>query len=156
MKTNQAIVAIAVLSAAVLSGCGTPNRDPSMSQYPPQYPASNAPAYYASYGVIESIQVQQASDNSGIGGAVVGGVVGGVLGNQIGQGSGRTAATAAGVVGGAVVGNQIQKNNQQARTFYQITVRLDNGNRVAVAQDSVTDLRVGDRVRIENNHVFRY
>jgi outer membrane lipoprotein SlyB len=108
--------------------------------------------------VVDSIQVvQQNTGNSGIGaGAVVGGVVGGVLGNQVGGGSGRSLATAAGVVGGALVGNQIQKNNQQTRDVYQIGIRLDNGAYQTMTLDAVGDLRVGNRVRIENNRVFRY
>jgi outer membrane lipoprotein SlyB len=101
--------------------------------------------------------VKQSSGSGGIGaGAVVGGVVGGVLGNQVGQGTGRTAATAAGVVGGALVGNEIQKSNQRVREAYQINVRLDNGSYLSVVQDSVSDLRVGNRVRVENNRVYRY
>jgi outer membrane lipoprotein SlyB len=160
MRTNQTISALAILSVTLLAGCGTPQPDDSMSNYPNNtYPVSNAPAYNAAYGVIDSIQiVQQEVDTRGVGaGAVVGGVVGGLVGNQIGKGGGRTAATAAGVVGGAVVGNQIQDNrNRGVRQAYQVNVRLDNGTLYGVVQDSVTDLRVGDRVRLENNRIFRY
>jgi outer membrane lipoprotein SlyB len=155
MKTNQKIAVLAIASAAVLSGCGTPQNN---SDYPNNtYPVSNAPAYNSAYGVVDSIQVVQASSgNSGVGGALVGGVVGGVVGNQIGGGSGRTLATAAGAVGGALVGNQIQRNNQQTRDVYQVGVRLDNGAYQTMTLDSVNDLRVGDRVRIENSRVYRY
>lgn len=160
MNKNQKITAIAILSAAALTGCATPyNSDPGANNYPNNQPqTSNAPAYYASYGVVDSIQVvQQTTNNNGIGaGAVVGGVVGGVLGNQIGNGSGRTAATAVGVVGGALVGNQIQRNNQQVRDVYQVGIRLDNGAYQTMTLDSVNDLRVGNRVRIENGRLFRY
>ena len=96
------------------------------------------------------------SGSSGAG-AVIGGVVGGLLGNQVGGGNGKTAATVAGVVGGAVVGNQIEKTNKtQARDMYQISVRLDNGAYQTVVQDSASDLRVGNRARIENGRVYRY
>jgi uncharacterized protein YcfJ len=101
--------------------------------------------------------VQQNSGRSGIGaGAVVGGVVGGLVGNQIGGGSGRTAATAVGVVGGALIGNQIQNNNQQVRDVYQVGIRLDSGAYQTMTLDDVGDLRVGNRVRIENGRVYRY
>ena len=63
-------------------------------------------------------------------------------------------ATVAGVVGGAVIGNEIQKNNN-ARETYQIRVRLENGSSVVFAQDSIGDLRAGDRVRVENDRVYR-
>ncbi|RBA25427.1 glycine zipper 2TM domain-containing protein [Herminiimonas fonticola] len=161
MKTTQTktiFTAAAVLSVALLAACATPyNSDPGANQYP-QTPVSNAPAYNSAYGVVDSIQVvQQTTGRSGIGaGAVVGGVVGGLVGNQIGSGSGRTAATAAGVVGGALVGNQIQNSNQQVRDVYQIGVRLDSGAYQTMTLDSIGDLRVGNRVRIENGRVYRY
>ncbi len=157
-QTNKIYTAAVVLSVAILAGCAAPyNSDPGANQYP-QTPVSNAPAYNSVYGVVDSIQaVQQTTGHSGIGaGAVVGGVVGGLVGNQIGSGSGRTAATAAGVVGGALVGNQIQNNNQQVREVYQIGVRLDNGAYQTMTLDSIGDLRVGNRVRIENGRVYRY
>lgn len=153
MKTNQTFAAIVVLSSALLAGCASQPYNNNVGEYP----ASNAPSYNAAYGVVDSIQIVQASTGgSGVGGAVVGGLVGGVVGNQIGGGSGRTLATAAGAVGGALVGNQIQRNNQQTRDVYQVGVRLDNGAYQSMTLDSINNLRVGDRVRIENNRVFRY
>lgn len=162
MKTNRTVAALAIISAVMLAGCASPYQDdsayPNQAAYPNQYPVSNAPAYSSSYGVVDSIQVvRQTTGNSGIGaGAVVGGVVGGVLGNQIGGGTGRTVATAAGVVGGALVGNQIQNSQQQVRDVYQVGIRLDNGAYQTMTLDNVGDLRVGNRVRIENNRLFRY
>jgi outer membrane lipoprotein SlyB len=99
-----------------------------------------------------------AGNTGGIGaGAVVGGLVGGLLGNQVGGGRGKTAATVAGVVGGAVVGNQVeQRNAAPARQMYQVGVRLDNGAYQTIMQDSVADLRVGSRVRIQNERVYLY
>jgi outer membrane lipoprotein SlyB len=159
MRTNLKVTVLAIASAAIFAGCASPYPPSTGDNYPNNsYPVSTAPAYNSQYGVVDSIQVvQQNTGNSGIGaGAVVGGVVGGVLGNQVGGGSGRTLATAAGVVGGALVGNQIQHNNQQTRDVYQIGVRLDNGAYQTMTLDAVGDLRVGNRVRIENNRVFRY
>lgn len=152
MKTNQAIAATVIVATTVLTGCAGPYYQPAASQ---PYPAT-ARSYSSSYGMIESIQVVQAGTGSGIGaGAVVGGLVGGILGNQVGSGTGRTAATAAGVVGGAIVGNQMEQS-RKARDMYQIGVRLDNGSHQTITQDSITDLRIGDRVRIENDHAYRY
>jgi outer membrane lipoprotein SlyB len=101
--------------------------------------------------------VNTSGSSSGIGaGTVIGGVVGGLLGNQIGDGNGRTAATAVGAVGGAVVGNQIDQRNRAQANAYQIGVRLDNGTYQTIMQDTVADLSVGSRVRIENGRAFRY
>ena len=154
MKKSQAIAATVIAVTTVLTGCASPYYQPAASQ---PYPA-NVQSYSSSYGVIDSIQVVQASTDSGIGaGAVVGGLVGGLLGNQVGGGTGRTAATAAGVVGGAIVGNQMEQSRKaQARDMYQVGIRLDNGSYQTVIQDSINDLRMGDRVRIENDHAYRY
>ncbi|MFZ6876199.1 glycine zipper 2TM domain-containing protein [Undibacterium sp. Di27W] len=149
---RQTTLAVSLAAAALLSGCGS--NSPSMTT---GYPASQVA--YASYGVIESIQVVQVSSNSkGPGaGAIVGGIVGGILGNQVGGGIGNAAATAAGVVGGAIVGNNIEKNNrdQQSQEAYQISVRLDNGAYQTIVQDNIVDLRVGNRVYVRDNRVFR-
>ncbi|OGB22596.1 MAG: hypothetical protein A3I66_09945 [Burkholderiales bacterium RIFCSPLOWO2_02_FULL_57_36] len=153
-----------VIATAVLAGCASPvYREPVVYQpYPsaPQpYPPSS-PTYSSSYGVVDSIRLTQAASTGGTGigvGAIAGGVVGGVLGNQVGGGRGKKLATVAGVVGGAMVGHEIEQRNAQPRgDVYQIGVRLNNGAYQTVTQESVTDLRVGSRVRIENDRVYRY
>ncbi|MFZ6722172.1 glycine zipper 2TM domain-containing protein [Undibacterium sp. Ji49W] len=148
---RQTTIAVSIAASVMLGACSS---SPSTAT---AYPASQGS--YSNYGVIESIQVVQVSDeNKGPGaGAIVGGIVGGILGNQVGGGTGNTLATAAGVVGGAVVGNNIEKNNrnQQVREAYQISVRLDNGVYQTVVQDNIVDLRVGNRVYVKNNYVYR-
>jgi outer membrane lipoprotein SlyB len=104
--------------------------------------------------VIDNIEITQGSNNEIGAGTVIGGIVGGVLGHQVGAGSGNDVATVAGAVGGAVVGHQVEKQNRQ-QDSYRIQIRLERGGYQTVTQ-GVSDLRVGDRVRIENNHVSRY
>jgi outer membrane lipoprotein SlyB len=90
-------------------------------------------------------------------GAIVGGVVGALAGNQIGSGGGRTAATVAGGVAGAAIGNNVERNRDaNGQQMYSINVRLDNGEYRTVMQDSVVDLRIGNRVRIVDGRVYRY
>jgi outer membrane lipoprotein SlyB len=148
------IMAAALIATALVSGCASPDYYPSSSQ---AYPSSSS--YSTVYGTIESIQMVRVDENRGPGaGALVGGIVGGILGNQIGGGTGNAVATVAGAVGGAVVGNQIEKNSNhnRARDMYQINIRLDNGSYQTVVQDAVNDLHVGNRIRIENDRVYRY
>jgi outer membrane lipoprotein SlyB len=171
MKTTQVMTASALTALALLGGCANPGYQsgypqagqPVYSQPQPQpypYPVSSQPAnsYYSSYGVVDSVQITQAPVSADPGlGAVVGGVVGGLLGNQVGGGTGKTVATVAGVVGGAMVGNQMEQNSRsQTRDLYQIRVRLENGSYQTITQDTAPDLRPGNRVRIENNRVYRY
>ena len=107
------------------------------------------------YGKIEAIETYRASDNRRVnGGTVLGGIAGGVIGHQIGSGRGNTAATIAGAIGGAVVGTEVEKRQVQG-SRYRITVRLDSGNALIVEDTRETNLRVGDRVRVENNRIDR-
>lgn len=151
MKTSKLVISIFLATATLISGCGSTG----------YAPVSSSPSYSTTaYGVVEAIEATGGSSGgiagSGIGaGAVIGGVVGGVLGSQVGSGRGQDIATVAGVVGGAVAGHEIEKRQSQ-QTAYRIRVRLDNGGYQTVTQESISDLRVGDRVRIDNNRVSRY
>lgn len=127
--------------------------------YPSQYPQSN----YVEYGRVSNVEVfrtpEAAPRTSGVG-AVLGGVAGAAVGSQIGGGSGRTAATVVGAVGGAVAGNAIERNraataNTNVRESYRVSVQLDNGTSRAYDVPSYGDLRIGDRVKIENNQLYR-
>ena len=177
MRQYLRLTAIASTAALLgsLAACGSPPMNTSMSSYPntpvypssnypvttypnANYPTANAPAAYVEYGRvtgIEAIRTDQQGHGSGAG-AVIGGVLGGVLGNQIGGGTGRSVATVAGVVGGAVLGNSIEKNratNQQET--YRLSIQVDNGTMRSYGMATPGDLRIGDRVRIENGQIFR-
>ncbi|MBB3118594.1 glycine zipper 2TM domain-containing protein [Pseudoduganella violacea] len=104
-----------------------------------------APAVCRHCGVVESVRtIRTRANGSGVG-AAGGAVVGGLLGHQIGGGSGRDLATMAGAIGGAVVGNQVE-GNMNARTSYEVTVRLDDGKRRTV--HSAAAWQQGERIRI--------
>ena len=149
MKTRSLLL-LGLFAVGSLAGCATTD----------QGQASSAPgaSSYSSYGIVDSIQQSSGGvANSGIGaGTIIGGVVGGVLGNQVGGGTGKTIATVAGVAGGALIGREVDKNRQAKNPTYAVRVRLNNGDFQTMNLDSVGDLRVGDRVRIENNQLYRY
>ncbi len=158
--TRTAAFVAATVLVGTLAACGT--QGPVNNSYPSQ-PQSQAPVYnqpgnFQEYGRITNIEVfqTQAPASSGVAGTVIGGVIGGVLGNQVGGGSGRDAATVVGAVGGAIAGNQIQKNrNQEVRESVRVSVRMDNGSFRAYDMTSAGDLRIGDRVRVDNGQLFR-
>jgi outer membrane lipoprotein SlyB len=108
----------------------------------------------ASAGVVERIELVRRGDGSEVVGTIIGGIVGGVIGHQIGSGSGNTAATIAGAAGGAAVGHELGRRARDDEAF-RVTVRLDNGAYHTVMLDRVSDLRTGDRVRIEGNTIYR-
>ena len=153
MKSTHTLAAIAVATTALLSGCSTTTNDPytyNNGAY------NNSASTSAGYGTIESIQMTRGAGQASGTGAVIGGLVGAVVGNQIGSGSGRTAATVAGAVGGAAIGNSVENKRADGRDMYQIMVRLDNGDYRTIVQDSVYDLRVGNRVRVVDGRAYRY
>lgn len=158
MKTNHIIIAAALSASTFLAGCASPGYPPAASSHYPAPAPAGQQGYYTSYGVVDSIQVvNTAGGNNGINaGTVIGAVAGGILGNQVGGGTGRAIATAAGAVGGAVVGNQVEQRTRQGSTAYQIGVRLDNGTYQTFTQESVGDMNIGNRVRVENGRVYRY
>ena len=107
------------------------------------------------YGVVEHIDLFREGQSAPTGlGVILGGLAGGVIGHQIGGGSGNTAATIGGAVVGAVVGNEVHKNQVEGNR-YRITVALESGARLSLEDTREMNLRVGDRVRVENNRIYR-
>ena len=147
-----------------------PVQTPHSTQYPAQYPSQtpSAPVQKPHSNVLEYgrvtnmqlVQAQQSTPSIGLG-AILGGVAGAVVGHQIGDGTGRDIATIAGAVGGAVAGNAIEKsrnasNPSNGTQTYRITVQPDNGVARTYDLPSSGELRVGDRVKIQNGQLFRY
>ncbi len=106
-------------------------------------------------GYVDRIEVVKKGDANNIAGTVIGGIIGGLIGTQIGGGRGQTAATIAGAAGGAIAGHEIQKRQRVAGETFRVTVRLDNGSYQTLTQENITDLRPGDRVRVEGNTLYR-
>jgi outer membrane lipoprotein SlyB len=143
MKTASALIAVALawLPSAALA------QNPS-STAPSAAPA---PDSCATCGVVESVRyVEKQGKGSGVG-AIAGGVLGGVLGHQIGSGHGNTAATIAGAGVGAYAGNQVEKNAKK-KSYYVVSVRLDNGRHQSVTQGARPGVHEGDRVKIVNGN----
>ena len=162
MKTmNKTGSVLAVAALLALGGCGNmapANNYGAGPAYPQSsYPQSSyGPGAYTGYGVVQSIELVR-QGNTGIGaGAVVGGIVGGILGHQVGSGQGNTAATVLGAAGGAYAGNELEKRNQQQADAYKFNIRMQDGSYQAVTQVTIDDIRVGDRVRIDNGVARRY
>jgi outer membrane lipoprotein SlyB len=142
MKTLR-VLFIAALSASVfIGGCASNDSGRMASQ-------SNV-----NYGVVKSISTTNDNRSGLNAGTVIGGVIGAVAGNQVGGGNGNTLATVAGAGVGAVIGTNVENNS--GTQMYNIGVRMQDGSFVTVNQKgSVADLRVGDRVRIENGQATR-
>ena len=159
--------ALGLAAMLTLGACETMNTPANTSSSGTAYPQSTSSGgVYSGYGVVQSIELarQGSAGNTGIGGSgigvgtIAGAVVGGIVGNQVGSGRGNTAATVIGAAGGAYVGHEIDKRQQQPATadVYRYNVRMNDGYYQTLTQNMVADLRVGDRVQIDNGIMRRY
>lgn len=145
---HRTAVTVLIAAAALAAGCAP---EPIVQRV---YEPMAAVPERVEYGVVQAIEWYRDGESRPVGlGAVVGGVAGGVLGHQIGSGGANTAATIAGAIAGAYVGNEVERANQRDR--YRVIVRLDGGGTLAVSEVGEGQLRVGDRVRIIGNRVYR-
>lgn len=99
-------------------------------------------------GTVESTRGVTISANSGVGGSAGAGI-GAVAGSNVGAGRG----SLVGIIGGAVIGGLIGHAADSAansKEGMEITVKLDNGELVAVTQTVAESdaIAKGDRVRI--------
>ena len=160
MKGIRTLACVAAVAA--LAGCAS---DPNYYQYgdsrysEPRYVPGPGPAYYGNvaytdYGRVVAIDVVGRSGGATGAGAVAGAIVGGVIGHQIGSGRGNDAATVAGAIGGGIAGHEIEKRRGSDERF-RIMVELRDGRTAAFEQDTLNGIRVGDRVRIVDNRLYR-
>lgn len=147
--------AVPTLALALLSACAS-NRA-TQPNAPVYSPARGATSSAVSYGVVRSIEaVGAASEQPHGGGAVLGGIIGAVVGRQFADSNhGKNVGTVAGAVGGALIGNEVEKNARRDQQGVRINVQLDQGGVRSFDYGNAGELRVGDRVRIEGNQLFR-
>jgi outer membrane lipoprotein SlyB len=156
------MIALASFAALMLSGCEPyPTHTthysgpaPAYGYPPPPGPPPQASCYHQC-GVVRDIRevYTNGSDRNATIGTVIGAVVGGALGNQIGKGNGRTAATIGGAVVGGAAGHAIGSRTGEGDAF-QIVVQLDDGRYATVTQREPPNVRIGDYVVVQNDHVY--
>jgi outer membrane lipoprotein SlyB len=143
------LASFAALTLVTACGSNPSNRNTAAATSPGAY--SNV----AQYGRVDRIDmVPGASRSPRGGGAIVGAVIGAVIGNQVGKGNGRAVATVAGAVGGAAIGNEVDRRDGNTADVYRVQVRLDNGRVEQFDYDSLNELRVGDRVRLQDGQLY--
>lgn len=135
------LATIGVTAFALLSGCapglgsGSYSRDQARREQTVRM------------GVVDNVRaVQIEGTRSGIGPAA-GAVVGGVAGSGVGHGRGSAVGAVIGGVAGGVAGQAAEEVGTR-QAGYEITVKLDNGQLIAVTQAADESFRPGDRVRI--------
>lgn len=156
---NQFRSLLVLATVFTLGACEAINLPGYRSGYDDNYPQSNSSRQsYSRYGVVQSVeQVRQESNNTDIGlGTLAGAVVGGIVGNQVGAGRGNTAATVIGAAGGAYVGHELEKKPRQQPDAHRLNIRMEDGSHQSVVQSAEANIRVGDRVQVDNGVARRY
>lgn len=104
--------------------------------------------YFGTITALNAVDIRPGSTRVGaITGAIIGGAVGSTVGNST---AANVAAGAAGAAAGGAAGSAAQGASR--RNGIEFTIRLDNGDTVAVVQQgNINDYRVGDRVRVTGN-----
>jgi len=54
------------------------------------------------------------------------------------------------------VGNQVANRQRGPQESFRVTVRMDNGSFQTINEANISDLRTGDRVRVDGNNISRY
>ena len=150
-------LAVPFVAVSLLSACAVAPRAPVASQGG-WGSSSGQPSAYAAYGTITGIEVARDGAQATGTGAVVGGLVGAVIGRGLssdttGKYRQRNVATAVGAAVGAAIGHQMERHNNAGG--YRVHVQLERGGSVSLEQRDIGDLRVGDRVRVEQDRVVR-
>lgn len=109
-------------------------------------PTGTHPSYgnnnnvYPRYGVVQSIDLVQINTND-------------VGASNVGVGT--IAATVIGAAGGAYAGHALEKNAHQTTDAFKFTVLMEDHSYQTVTQATNGDIRVGDRVQLDNGVVRR-
>lgn len=138
---KQAIFAILVGSAIALTGCASSLSGSAYSRDQARGEMS------VRLGVVESVRQVTIEGTKSPVGSLAGGVVGGVAGSNIGGGRGSTIGAVIGAVAGGVAGSAIEENVTR-QPGLEITVRLENGQLIAITQAADEEFRPGERVRV--------
>lgn len=133
--------AIALASLLVLSACAPGQGANSYSRSQARTEQS------VRMGTVEGVRVVRLEGTRSPIGTLAGGVVGGVAGSTVGGGRGSTIAAVIGAVAGGLAGSAIEEGVTR-KEGVEVTVRLDNGNMIAITQEADEQFKPGERVRV--------
>ncbi|MEZ5450812.1 MAG: hypothetical protein R3E89_18215 [Thiolinea sp.] len=142
-KYYQRLLLVLLLptSAAWLSGCSVA---PASSVYSTTQAGTLQDVKFGTVISVRNIMIEHNSSETG---QVAGGIIGGVAGSEVGEGKGKIVGSVAGAVAGGAIGGIIDRAIQ-AKPGYEITIQLQDGRTVAVAQLADEPFRPGDSVKI--------
>ncbi|MBA3903676.1 MAG: hypothetical protein C0522_08395 [Rhodocyclaceae bacterium] len=138
---NRITLAAAIALTALLAGCAS-------SQSGSAYERRQArQEMTVRLGVVEGVRQVTIEGTKSPVGAVAGAGIGGLAGSNIGGGRGATAGAILGAVAGGVAGAAVEEQVTR-KNGLEITVRLENGQIIAVTQEADEAFHPGERVRV--------
>ena len=141
MSCRSFALALAAVTTLALTGCAGSQSGSAYSR------SQTRGEMHVRMGVIESVrQVTIEGTQSGVG-TIAGGAVGAIAGSNVGQGKGSTVGSVLGAVLGGVAGQAIEEKTSK-KDGLEITIKLDNGQIIAVTQEADEQFRAGERVRV--------
>lgn len=138
---NALKLTVALLAATILAGCassksgGAYTRDQTRQEM------------HVRLGVVESVREVTMEGTKTGAGTFAGAAVGGVAGSNVGGGKGQIVGAILGAVAGGIAGSAIE-DGVTKKNALEITVKLDNGQLIAVVQEADDQFHPGERVRI--------
>ena len=147
---NKITLILAAAFGLLLTGCaGVPpmlGGSPSASALT-YTPGQAQQAQQVMLGTVVAVQpiAIAASSTATMPGGALGALAGGYVGSRIGNGNGSKVAAVLGAIAGGL-GGEAATNAAYRQAGYQVTVKLDSGQTIALAQAADAALRPGERV----------
>jgi outer membrane lipoprotein SlyB len=137
---KRTVLAGFVIFAAMLAGCA------SLSGQ--SYERSQARQEMSvRLGVVESVRRVKLEGTKTPVGTVAGAALGGLAGSNMGSGKGSTAGAIVGAVAGGLIGSAAEEKLTK-KDGIEITVKLENGELIAITQEADEEFHPNERVRI--------
>ncbi|KAF0814741.1 Outer membrane lipoprotein pcp [Andreprevotia sp. IGB-42] len=138
MKHSSLIAA--VLAGALMAGCASDSANVYSKDQMRRLATVQS-------GLVDNIRSVKMQNPTGIG-AAAGGAIGGIAaGAHIGGGNGQIISGILGALLGGMIGNSIEKNVNSSDAF-ELTVRLNDGQRVVVVQEADVPFQLGQCVDV--------
>ena len=99
------------------------------------------------YGTVERVKYVKIEGTKSVVGPLAGAAAGAAVGSTIGSGSGKTVAVVLGGLAGAAAGGAVEEGITKKEGL-EITVKLDNGEIIAVVQEADVTFATGEKVRV--------
>lgn len=143
IRKQSALVAAAaaLILATTLAGCASSQSGSSYSR------SQSRQELNVRQGVVESVRRVSIEGSNTPVGTVTGAVIGGLAGSNVGGGRGQTVGALLGAVAGGMAGSAVEERVSKKEGL-EITVKLDNGQLVAIVQEADDTFQPGERVRI--------